>query len=276
MVSADLPSIGNASGHPVKWSIIVRMCFCQTWGFAFGDQIYGNLVKRTFWDFCHLERVSLNFWFLSVPCSLLSSSKVISLRNKSALILALLVYYVLLPILCISMCWGSQEWIIFGVCLLHVWKGVLLHVQKDQPCALVLFHLTVPLKFVCRSIFCICRSLYSIRWQGLWCSVSCVSDYWCCGVHLWCGISRRVLLSSPAPGVADSMLIIVGLFQGNSTRCDRQSATLLWASDIHLKVLLHMANSSPHLLTLLFVFFPLRNLASGLQSFLTVTSAPWR
>ena len=26
MVSADLSGIGNASGHPVRWSIIVRMC----------------------------------------------------------------------------------------------------------------------------------------------------------------------------------------------------------------------------------------------------------
>ena len=26
IVSADLSGIGNASGHPVKWSVIVRMC----------------------------------------------------------------------------------------------------------------------------------------------------------------------------------------------------------------------------------------------------------
>ena len=26
MVSVDLSGIGNASGHPVRWSIIVRMC----------------------------------------------------------------------------------------------------------------------------------------------------------------------------------------------------------------------------------------------------------
>ena len=26
VVSADLSGIGNASGHPVRWSIIVRMC----------------------------------------------------------------------------------------------------------------------------------------------------------------------------------------------------------------------------------------------------------
>ena len=26
IVSADLSEMGNASGHPVKWSIIVRLC----------------------------------------------------------------------------------------------------------------------------------------------------------------------------------------------------------------------------------------------------------
>ena len=26
IVSTDLSGIGNATGHPVKWSIIVRMC----------------------------------------------------------------------------------------------------------------------------------------------------------------------------------------------------------------------------------------------------------
>ena len=26
MVSTDLPDIGNASAHPVRWSIIVKMC----------------------------------------------------------------------------------------------------------------------------------------------------------------------------------------------------------------------------------------------------------
>ena len=26
MISADLSGIGNASGHPVRWSIMVRIC----------------------------------------------------------------------------------------------------------------------------------------------------------------------------------------------------------------------------------------------------------
>ena len=74
--------------------------------------------------------------------------------------------------------------------------------------------------------------------------------------------------------LADSTLIIVGLFCSNSTRHDRQSAALLHAPDIHSKVMLYVASSSPHLLTLLFAFFPFRNLASGLLSFLSITSAP--
>ena len=78
----------------------------------------------------------------------------------------------------------------------------------------------------------------------------------------------------PSGCVADSMLIIVGWFWGNSTRHDRQSAALLHAPDIHSKGMSYVANSHPHLLTLLFAFFPLRNLASGLWSFLTITSAP--
>ena len=49
------------------------------------------------------------------------------------------------------------------------------------------------------------------------------------------------------------MLIVVGLLWGNSTRCERQSAALLQAT--HSKVMLYVASSNPHLLTLLFVFF---------------------
>ena len=74
--------------------------------------------------------------------------------------------------------------------------------------------------------------------------------------------------------VADSMLTSVGFLCGNSTKCDRQSAALLHAPNILSKVMLYVASSSPDLLTLLFAFFPLRNLASSLWSFLTITSAP--
>ena len=85
----------------------------------------------------------------------------------------------------------------------------------------------------------------------------------CCWVVL-----LQVLKIGPSGCVADSMLIIVGY--------DRQSTALLHSSNIHWKVILYVANSSPHLLTLFFTFFPLRNLASGLWLFLTITSVPWR
>ena len=65
-----------------------------------------------------------------------------------------------------------------------------------------------------------------------------------------------MLNAGPSECVADSMLIVVGLFWGDSTRCERQSAALLWAPDIHSKVMLYVASSNPHLLTLLFAFFP--------------------
>ena len=83
-----------------------------------------------------------------------------------------------------------------------------------------------------------------------------------------------MLNAGPPECVADSMLIIVGLFWGNTTRCDRQSAALLCVPNIHLRVMLYVASSNPHLLTLLFAFFPLINLASGLWSFLIIISAP--
>ena len=40
---------------------------------------------------------------------------------------------------------------------------------------------------------------------------------------------------------------------------ERQSAALLHALEIHSKVMLYIANSGPHLLTLLFAFFPFKN-----------------
>ena len=64
-----------------------------------------------------------------------------------------------------------------------------------------------------------------------------------------------MLNAGPSEWVADSMLIVAGLSRGNSTRCERQSAALLQASDIDLKVMLYVASSNPHLLTLLFDFF---------------------
>ena len=83
-----------------------------------------------------------------------------------------------------------------------------------------------------------------------------------------------MLNAGPSEWVADGMLIVVGLFRGNSTRCERQSAALLQAPDIHSKVMSYVASSNPQLLAFLFAFLPLRNLVSGLWSFHAIISAP--
>ena len=58
------------------------------------------------------------------------------------------------------------------------------------------------------------------------------------------------------------------------TNLERQSAALFLAPEIHSKEMLYVASSRLHLLTLLLVFFPLRNHARGLRSFLMMMSAP--
>ena len=58
------------------------------------------------------------------------------------------------------------------------------------------------------------------------------------------------------------------------TNLERQSAALFLAPEIHLKVTLYVTSSRLHLLTLLLAFFPFRNWAKGLWSFLTMMSAP--
>ena len=135
------------------------------------------------------------------------------------------------------------------------------------------------------SVFCICRSASNLSADkefGVVFPVSVVTGTAAsaCGVGsldecCW-AVLLLVLNAGPSMCVVDSMLTSVGLLWGNSTKHDRQSAALLHAPDIHLKVMLYVASSSTHLLTLLFAFFPLRNLANGLWSFLTITSAPWR
>ena len=67
------------------------------------------------------------------------------------------------------------------------------------------------------------------------------------------------------------MVVLVG-----ETSLERQSAALFLAPDIHSKVMLYVANSRLHLFTLLCAFFPFRNQAKGLWSFLTMMFAPWR
>ena len=49
------------------------------------------------------------------------------------------------------------------------------------------------------------------------------------------------------------------------TNLERQSAALFLAPEIHLKVMLYVASSRLHLLTLLLAFFPFRNHAKRLM-----------
>ena len=58
------------------------------------------------------------------------------------------------------------------------------------------------------------------------------------------------------------------------TNLERQSAALFLAPEIHSKEMLYVASSRLHLLTLLLVFFLLRNHARGLWSFWTMMSGP--
>ena len=67
------------------------------------------------------------------------------------------------------------------------------------------------------------------------------------------------------------MDVVVGV-----TNLERQSPALFLAPEIHSNVILHVASSRLHLLTLLLVFLPLRNHARGLWSFQTMISAPCR
>ena len=64
--------------------------------------------------------------------------------------------------------------------------------------------------------------------------------------------------------VTFSMLTVFVGEVGGSTNHERQSAALFLAPEIHSKVILYVASSKLHLLTLLFAFFPFRNFVSGL------------
>ena len=162
MVSADLSGIGNASGHPFGWSIMVRMCFCLNLRF--------HILWPNLWQFCQKDileflssgegkpepllficsRRHIEWCIFICLCSFLSNSTVFLLGNKSVSPLGVIVYHELPPILCISMLWGLWELRISGASLWYVCKVVLLHEWKDQPCVSVLFHLTITLKYICR------------------------------------------------------------------------------------------------------------------------------
>ena len=61
-----------------------------------------------------------------------------------------------------------------------------------------------------------------------------------------------------------------------TTNIDKQSAALLWALDVHSRVMVYMASSCDHLFTLLFAFLPFRNFCRSLWSLHTTMSDPCR
>ena len=60
--------------------------------------------------------------------------------------------------------------------------------------------------------------------------------------------------------VTVSMLTVAGVVTGSSTNHERQSAALFLAPEIHSEVILYVASSRLHLLTLLLAFSHLRTL----------------
>ena len=67
IVSADLSGMGNASGHPVRWSIIVNMCLLPDVDVSHSvTRSTAIFIKQSIWYFCHLQRVVLNFGFFSL------------------------------------------------------------------------------------------------------------------------------------------------------------------------------------------------------------------
>ena len=122
------------------------------------------------------------------------------------------------------------------------------------------------------SIFCIWRrasNLSAVKDLGVGSDVGVMSDVTCCCAVDWsdarcCWVWLLVLKAGLPLFETDTLLIDADGIEVSSTRHDRQSAALFLAPDIHSNVILYVASSSPHLLTLLLAFFPLRNFASGL------------
>ena len=100
-----------------------------------------------------------------------------------------------------------------------------------------------------------------------------------CGVEVTlgevCCVQLLVLKTGPSAREAVSMLTDVDVEVGFNNQY-RQSAALFLATEIHSKVILYVASSRLHLLTLLLAFLPFRNCTNSLRSFLTVMSAPCR
>ena len=100
-----------------------------------------------------------------------------------------------------------------------------------------------------------------------------------CGVvssdELCWAVLLLVLNSDASRLVADSLLIVASL-SGVILLDMTGNQLLYWRLQISIQKLLYVASSKPHLFTLLFAFFPLRILASGLWSLCTIILVPRR
>ena len=61
VVSADLSGIGNASGHPVWWSMIVRMCLFPDVDVSHSATRSIAILSKGLLGICHLGWIILNF-----------------------------------------------------------------------------------------------------------------------------------------------------------------------------------------------------------------------
>ena len=66
LVLADLSGIGNASGHPVRWSMMVRMCLLPELEVSHSVTKSIVILSKGHTRISHLELISLNFHFFSV------------------------------------------------------------------------------------------------------------------------------------------------------------------------------------------------------------------
>ena len=55
MVSADLSGMGNAFGHPVRWSIMVKICLFPEVYVSHSDKIDSYFIKWSICYFFHLQ-----------------------------------------------------------------------------------------------------------------------------------------------------------------------------------------------------------------------------
>ena len=88
-------------------------------------------------------------------------------------------------------------------------------------------------------------------------------------VCVWVHVLLWVWVAGPSRVDVTNMLMEAMDVTGvslTSTNHERQSVALLWAPDIHSKVMLMVASSSDYLFNVLFAFLPFRNFCRGLWS----------